>query len=161
MNNDDDNLIISFKKPSNRTNIDLREKLCLHAKEIFEFRQLTMQQEGNINEDTSTRFKCDVKTPCQCGVVVRYIRLLIEPSENVAQVELKFSTGTTGDENIDEDTEIIEYEDKDKDEEDEGCEEENPEPPLGQWSQEDYNNKDEEDSDTSSSISVIYGIGGS
>jgi len=41
MNNDDDNLIISFKKPSNRTNIDLREKLCLHAKEIFEFRQLT------------------------------------------------------------------------------------------------------------------------
>jgi len=120
-----------------------------------------MQQEGNINEDTGTRFKCDVKTPCQCGVVVRYIRLLIEPSENVAQVELKFSTGTTGDENIDEDTEIIEYEDKDKDEEDEGCEEENPEPPLGQWSQEDYNNKDEEDSDTSSSISVIYGIGGS
>jgi len=123
--------------------------------------EVTMQQEGNINEDTGTRFKCDVKTPCQCGVVVRYIRLLIEPSENVAQVELKFSTGTTGDENIDEDTEIIEYEDKDKDEEDEGCEEENPEPPLGQWSQEDYNNKDEEDSDTSSSISVIYGIGGS
>ena len=131
-----------------------------------------MQQEGNINaEDTGTRFKCDVKTPCQCGVVVRYIRLLIEPSENVAQVELKFSTGTTtyyeqtGDKNIDKDTEIIEYEDEDEDEdedeEDEGCEEENPDSPLGQWSQEDYNNKDEEDSDTSSSISVIYGIGGS
>ena len=109
----------------------------------------------------SQHIQADKKNPCQCGVVVRYIRLLIEPSENVAQVELKFSTGTTGDENIDEDTEIIEYEDKDKDEEDEGCEEENPEPPLGQWSQEDYNNKDEEDSDTSSSISVIYGIGGS
>jgi hypothetical protein len=40
-NDDDDNPIVCFKKPSNRTNIDLREKLCLHAKEILEFRQLT------------------------------------------------------------------------------------------------------------------------
>ena len=100
--------------------------------------EVTMQQEGNINEDTGTRFKCDVKTPCQCGVVVRCIRLLIEPSDNLAQVELKFSTGTTtyeqtGDENIDEDTEIIEYEDaEDEDEEDKGSEEENPNPhPIG------------------------------
>ena len=41
MNNNDANLIISFNKPSIRTNIDFREKLCLHKKEIFEFRQLT------------------------------------------------------------------------------------------------------------------------
>ena len=125
-----------------------------------------MQQEGNINEDTGTRFKCDVKPPLPMRCCCEIHQIVDWTNCNVAQVELKFSTCTTtyeqtGDENIDKDTGIIEYEDEDEEDEDEGCEEENPEPPLGQWSQEDYNNRDEEDSVTSSSISVIYGIGGS
>jgi hypothetical protein len=152
--------------------------------------EVTMHQQGNNNEDTTmddARFECDVRNPCQCGVVMRYIRLLIDPSENIAQVELKFTAGTckqTGEnledseiienENEDEVCKIKEYQDEDEDEE-EGCEENertknaredtatnttqsNGEPPLGQWSSQEYynNNNNEEDSDTSS-ISVIYG----